>query len=131
VIGEDPRFRLIRDAFEAFEARDGEAVIGFLHPDVESRVFPPLLNTGVWQGYDGFLQMTAAWEDAFGEVSYDVRDLEAPDDRHVLAAVHQAATGAESGVPVELDVYFLFELEDGRVVRFQVHATRESALGAL
>jgi ketosteroid isomerase-like protein len=130
VSAEDPRFALVRDAFDSFEARDVEGVAAFLHPEVESRVFPPLLNTGAWQGYAGFVQMTSGWESAFGSIRYDERGMEALDDRHVLVAVHQTATGAGSGVPVELDVFFLIEFEGEQVIRFQIHASRESAVAA-
>lgn len=129
--GEDPRFRLIRDAFDAFEARDVEGITAFLHPEIESRVFPPLLNAGTWQGYAGFVQMTSGWESAFGDIRYDERGMEAVDDHHVLVAVHQTATGAGSGVPVELDVVFLIEFETDRAIRFQIHADRDSALAAI
>ncbi len=128
---EDPRFALIRDAFAAFEAREVEGLMAFLHPSVESRVAAPLMNVGTWQGYAGFIQMTSDWEDAFGVISYEIRGMEPVDDRNILVAVHQSATGAGSGVPVELDVYFLIEFEGERAVRFEIHAGRDSARAAV
>lgn len=130
-MSEDPRPALIRRAFAGFEERDVDGLMSFLHPDVESRVLPPLMNVGTWHGYPGFVQMTAGWEEAFGQVSYEIRDIELVDDRNALVAVHQQATGAGSGVPVELDVYFLIEFEDERTIRFQVHANRDSALAEI
>lgn len=127
----DARDALIRDAFASFEARDVEGLTSFLHADVESRVMPPLLNTGTWNGYSGFVQMTVGWEDAFGKITYDVRGIEPIDERNVLVAVHQEATGAGSGVPVVLDVVFLIEFQGDQAIRFQVHADRESALAAV
>lgn len=128
---EDPRFTLIRDAFASFESRDVAGLASFLHPEVESRVFPPLLNTGTWQGYPGFVEMTSGWEEAFGEITYGITGFEPVDDRNILVAVHQEATGAGSGVPVVLDVYFLIEFERDQATRFQIHADRESALAAV
>jgi len=130
-VSEDPRIALIQNAFRDFQARDAEAVIDFLEPEIRCRVHPPLMNVGEWHGYAGFVQMTAGWEEAFGEIAYDVRGIELPDERNALVAVHQSATGAGSGVPVELDVYFLFEFEGERCSRFEIHATRESAVAAL
>jgi ketosteroid isomerase-like protein len=128
---EDPRFGLVRDAFTAFEARDIQGLTAFLHPEVESLVAPPLMNTGVWHGYVGFAEMTTEWESAFGSIDYDEQGIEALDERHVLVAVHQTATGAGSGVPVELDVVFLIEFEGEQAIRFQIHTTRESAMAAI
>ncbi len=130
-MSEDPRFALIRDAFDAFEARDVQGLAAFLHPAVESRVAAPLMNVGTWQGYAGFAQMTADWEDAFGEITYEILRMESFDDRNVLVEVHQEATGAGSGIPVQIDVYFLIEFEGERAVRFQIHANRDSARAAV
>ena len=130
-MSDDPRLKLIRDAFAAFVQRDVAGLVGFLHPEVESRVFPPLMNVGAWQGPMGFAEMTAGWEEAFGTIEYDIREIELPDERNALVAVHQTATGAGSGVPVELDVWFLIEFRGAQAVRFQIHADRASALAAV
>lgn len=127
----DARPELIRNAFVAFEARDVQGLAGFLHPEVESRVVPPLLNTGTWHGYAGFVEMTAGWEEAFGSITYELQDIELVDDRNAFVAVRQEATGAGSGVPVSLDVYFLVEFEGEQAVRFQIHANRDSAVAAV
>jgi ketosteroid isomerase-like protein len=128
-VSEDQRIALIQRAFRDFEERDVDGLIAFLDPEVRSRVHPPLMNAGEWHGFEGFAQMTAGWEEAFGEITYALGEIELPDERHALIAVHQSATGAGSGVPVELDVYFLIEFEGERAVRFEIHASRDSALG--
>jgi hypothetical protein len=130
-VSEDPRITLIENAFRDFQERDVEGLMGFLDPEVRSRVHPPLMNAGEWFGYPGFVQMTAGWEEAFGEISYGLGEVELPDERHALIAVHQSATGAGSGVPVELDVWFLIEFEADRAVRFEIHESRESAVAAI
>ena len=74
--------------------------------------------------------MTAGWEEAFGEIAYELGEIELPDERCALIAVHQSATGAGSGVPVELDVYFLIEFDGEQATRFEIHANRDSARGS-
>ena len=130
-MAEDPRIELIEDAFVAFQARDAQGVIAFVHPEIECKVVEPLMNVGTWHGFEGFVQMTADWEDAFGQITYDIREIELVDDRNALIAVHQSATGAGSGVPVELDVYFLIEIVGEQGIRLQIHASRDSALAAV
>ena len=39
------------------------------------------MNVGEWHGYPGFVQMTAGWEEAFGVISYELREIELPDER--------------------------------------------------
>ena len=130
-MSEDPRVALIHRAFDDFAARRVEGLAGFLHPEIESKVVAPLLNTGTWQGPAGFVEMTRGWEEAFDEIAYEIREIELVDERNTLIAVHQEGTGAGSGVPVELDVWFLIEFEGERAIRFQIHATRESAAEAV
>jgi ketosteroid isomerase-like protein len=126
--GEDPRIGLIRQAFADYAERDVEGLGHFLHPEVESEVFQPLLNADRWSGPAGFVEMTRQWQEPFGEITYEILGIELPDERNALVSVHQEATGAGSGVPVELDVWFLVEFEDQRAIRFQIHASRDSAV---
>jgi ketosteroid isomerase-like protein len=131
VSGHEGNLELVRSAFQAFDAGDVGGVLATLHPEVECHVSPRMMNSGTWQGVDGYLEMTEAWFEAFEDLRYEVFELEALDDRHVLASSHQVARGRESGVPVEMDVVFLFEVEDGCARRFHVYPDRESANAAI
>jgi hypothetical protein len=75
--------------------------------------------------------MVTAWNEAWGEIDTNVVSVEAPDDRHVIAEIHQTATGDASGVPVEMVVFYLLEIRDGKAVRFHIHADRDAALEAV
>lgn len=131
-MADDRRVELIMQAFADFEARSVDGLARFLHPEIESRVAPAMGNPGTWNGPAGFVAMTQSWEEPFGgSITYEVKDVELIDDRNVLVAVHQAATGAISGVPVELDVVFLVEFEGEQAIRFHVYADRDSALAAV
>ncbi len=122
---------LVRSSFDAFDTSDLAAVLSTLHPEVECHVAPPMMNSGTWHGVDGYLAMTTAWFEAWDGLHYKVVELEAPDERHVLATARQLATGRESGVPVEMNVVFLFEVDDGLARRFHIYPDRESAEAAL
>ena len=127
----DARPALIRKAFADFEARSVEGLAAFLHPDVVSRVVSPLLNVGVWHGPAGFVEMNRSWAEAFGGIHYEITEIELIGERNALVGVHQEGIGAGSGVPVESDVCFLIEFEGDRAIRFEVHASRESAAAAI
>jgi ketosteroid isomerase-like protein len=122
---------LFRDANDAWNRRDVAAVVAFLDPEVESHVSGDLMNAGTWRGIEGFGEMAASWEEVWGELDYEIVRTETPDDAHVIAEVHQTARGAQSGVPVELTVFFLAELIDGRAVRFHIYADRDAAMAAI
>jgi ketosteroid isomerase-like protein len=121
----------LRAGVEAFNFDDEAAVLEFLHPDVESKVAPGLMNTGTWRGHEGYREMITGWNEAWGDNDTRVIAVDAPDENHVIAEVHQTATGSLSGVPVEMTVFYVCEVRDGKAVRFHIYADRESALEAV
>jgi hypothetical protein len=62
---------------------------------------------------------------------YELRGIELIDDRNAITAVHQEGAGVGSGVPVELDVFYLLEFEGERAIRFHVYLDRGAALAAV
>ena len=131
-MSEDRRIALIRKAFADFESRSVSGLAAFLHPQIESHVAPALGNPGTWTGPAGFVEMNRSWEEPFGgSIRYEIQGIELVDDRNALIDVHQEATGAISGVPVELDVVFLIEFEGEQAIRLHVYADRESAMAAV
>ena len=47
---------------------------------------------------------------------------------HVVAVIHQSGRGKGSGVAVEMDVAYLWEVREEELVAMQLYATREEAL---
>ena len=122
---------LARAGIDAFNRGEVEVVAAMLHPEVEVHVTDEMANPGTWHGLEGFAEGVGGWSDAWEDLRFEVVDVAAVDDRHVLVFVHQTAVGPESGVPVEMDAVLLFEIEDGRARRFHVHRDREAALAAV
>ena len=127
----DENIARLRAGVAAFNLDDEATLLEFFHPGLECRVGPRLMNTGTWHGHDGYREMVAAWNEAWGEHNSEVVSVEAPDDSHVIAEVHQTATGSVSGIPVEMTVFYFLEIQDGRGVRFHIYADREAALDAV
>jgi ketosteroid isomerase-like protein len=122
---------LIRGAFDAFNRGDIDAVIGRLDPEIDVSVAPGLAHAGVWHGTDGFLEMLESWSEPFESLRNELLSLEFVDSEHVIAAMRQTAVGAGSGVPVEMDIFYLFGVRDLRLTRFHVCADRAAALAAI
>jgi ketosteroid isomerase-like protein len=81
-------------------------------------------------GRDGFVEFVRIWTEGFEEWSIRVeRLIDAGNDR-VVALTRQTAIGKGSGVPVELYVGQVWELEDGRVARVTNYMTQSDALQA-
>lgn len=127
----DGRRAKVASGFEALNRQDFEAVLATMHPDVESRVVEPLVNAGTWHGPEGVAAMMSAWVEPWSELHNEVLEISLPDERNAIATVRQTATGEASGVPVTLDVHFVFEFRDDLIVRLEIHPDRGSALAAL
>jgi uncharacterized protein len=84
-----------------------------------------------YRGREGFREFMQTWtQEQFQDWSIELeRLIDAGGDR-VVAFFHQRAIGRESGVPVELRMATLYELEDGRIVRMRHFLDREEALEA-
>jgi ketosteroid isomerase-like protein len=122
---------LVREGLEAYNREDVGGVLKMLDPKVESHIDEGLMNAGTRQGLDGFAEMVGAWAEAWGQTTYEIVEVETPDDDHVIAQIRQRATGAQSGVPVALTVFYMLEFADERAIRFHIYPDRESALGAI
>ena len=122
---------LVRGGIEAFNRGDVAAVMKLLDERVESHVGPGLANTGTWHGREGYVRMVTAWGEAWAEIELRIVGLETPDDGHAVAEVHQRAVGAASGVPVEMTVFFMFEIRGERLLRLHLYADRDAAARAV
>jgi ketosteroid isomerase-like protein len=122
---------LTRRGFEAYNAGDSEALTALLHPDVELHSDNELINGGDYRGHEGFMRWNAEWTEAWEEFTIEPRSLETFGGHVILVDTHQVARGAGSGIDVEMDVFWLFELADDQVVRMHLYANRERAVAAI
>jgi ketosteroid isomerase-like protein len=84
----------------------------------------------VWRGREGFVEFIGTWTAEFDDWSIRVeRLIDAGEDRVVSLTV-QTATGKESGVPVDMHIGQVVEVEDGRQVRITNYLTHAEALEA-
>jgi ketosteroid isomerase-like protein len=127
----DRNVALARAANEAFRRGDVEAFLASLDPEVEIFSPPELPNSGSFTGRDGWVEWTSAWFEAWEGFEVEIERYEAVGQRHVLMAALQRGTGAGSGVPVEMRIFYLAEYRDGLATRFHLYPTREQALAAV
>ncbi len=121
---------LIRAGIEAANRGDIDALVAVFDPEVEFHIAPGLGNAGTYHGRDGFLQGFGGWLEAWDDFTVDRADLEPVGERHIIGDVRQSARGHGSGVEVEMRLGYMWELRDGRVVRFHIVPDRDAALAA-
>ena len=123
---------IARNAIESHNRGDFEAILAVTSEEVEVYSTRDMANAGRFHGHDRFLEWTSQWLEAWDEFAIDILEIDAVDERHVLAWVRQMGRGALSGIEIEMHAAQLFEIDpDGKIVRFQLHPTRESALAEI
>jgi ketosteroid isomerase-like protein len=120
---------IVRRGHDAFERGDLTAALELVDPDLVSYVAAPLPDAFEYHGPEGMLQMFGNWTEGFNDYVQRAEEFIDAGD-HVIARVHQTATGSESGVPVEQRVWFLHTVRNGKLVRLGVHDSKQQALEA-
>jgi ketosteroid isomerase-like protein len=119
---------LLRDAYQAFNRGEVDAVLDLLHPDVEWVPPSSSLEPHPLRGRDAVREYLAP---NFFE-SQTAEPLEMIEERNrVLVAARVRARGRGSGIELDQTAYHLFVIEDGRAVRFAAFGDRDEAMMAL
>jgi ketosteroid isomerase-like protein len=127
---------IVQRAIDAFTAGAGQGDFGaawdegLMAPDAEYVAAPEMMEERTFRGRDGWVEAMSRWTEDFEEVSFQLdRLLDAGDDG-VLGFFHQTALGRGSGVPVELEGFFVYDVEGGQIVRIRAFLDRAQALEA-
>jgi ketosteroid isomerase-like protein len=118
----------LRDAYEAFNRGDVDAILDLLHPDIEWVPPPTSLEPQPLRGREAVREYL---EPNFFE-SQTVEPLETIEEgNRLLVAARVRARGRGSGVELDQTAFHVLTIEEGRAVRFEVHVDRAEALRAL
>ena len=119
--------QVVQQAYEAFGRGDIPAVLGLLDEDVEWTAPGTLPQGGTFKGPDEvgqfFTALGAAWEgleldvEAVGEVGDDL-----------VAGVVRAAGPVGAAVPPSYGAVHVFEVRDGRIIRFREYTDLDDRL---
>jgi ketosteroid isomerase-like protein len=107
---------LLRGAYAAFNARDIDAALASMHPDVD---WPNGMEGGRVRGHD---EVRAYWERQFKLIDSQVEPeaFEELDDGRVSVTVHQRVRDLDGAVISDGHVRHVYELRDGLVVRMDI-----------
>jgi ketosteroid isomerase-like protein len=123
------RVDVVRDAWDAFNRRDLDAIVALTHPDIEAAVLPDLPDAQPFHGHDGVRRGLAlnweAWESMRVEVE---RVIESGDA--VVALTRNHARGRGSGVEIVQRRGSVFGFRGDRIARVRFFADQAEALEA-
>jgi ketosteroid isomerase-like protein len=132
-VREDPRLELVETVkamYAAFNRRDLEGALAFLHPDVEFRPVGTSALTGrdVYRGHAGvreyFADVARVWPQGLAV---------APNDFRAVAGSVVAFGGVRGDTgdgDLEDEVVWVWRLRDGLIASGQVFSTRAAAISA-
>jgi ketosteroid isomerase-like protein len=118
---------IVRRAWETWERGD---LTGWLETVSDDLVTcRPGLDNATYHGREGFLAQASEWSEGFAEWTVAAEELIDAGDQ-VVVRNHQTARGAASGVPIEMDSWFVTTVRKGKIVRVDIFANEREALEA-
>lgn len=118
----EQNLEVIKGAYAAFAEGDVPAVLGVFADDIEWHEAEGMPYGGVYRGGEAVVQ------NVFGPISQDVEgfaltpeELMSAGDT-VAAVVRYTGTGKVTGKPLDLPVVHVWDIQDGKVVRFRQFA---------
>jgi ketosteroid isomerase-like protein len=111
--------RLIRDLYASFNARDVDAVIAHLHPDVD---WPNAWEGGRLNGHAGVREY---WARQFAQIDGRVEPIEIAetDDGRIAVTVHQTVRSLTGEMLSDVQIGHVYTIRDGRIVHMEVVET--------
>ena len=104
---------------------------GKVAPDAEFDLSEAYPDAPILRGLEAFRRFRDSGPWSGSPIRFETERFFSVGDQRVLAFVRVAATGRESGVPVEMLVAHEFTIRDKLVVRFKVYGSRDQALEAV
>ena len=107
---------LLRDVYAAFNARDVEAVLAALHPDVD---WPNAFEGGRVAGH---AEVRDYWRRQFAQIDPRVepRGFTDSGDGRVAVAVHQLVRALDGTLLADREVTHVYSVRDGLIERMDV-----------
>jgi uncharacterized protein len=125
----DGNVATIRRVYDAFQARDTNVIQELFAPDITIWQSPELPWGGVYQGHDGlFTFFLKLLENIESQVTTE--SLFAAGD-HVVQTGRTRGKALANGASFDIPEVHVWELRDGKVVRYQVYIDTPAMLDAL
>jgi len=127
----DANIDVVRRLFEDYAAGGVEAVLEEADENVVIEIPPELsAEPDTYRGHDGVRRYFAGFEGMIDDVRYEPLELTGRGP-FVIAHIRVSGRGVSSGLDVDLEVFVVNELANGRIVRIRPYADLEAAQAAI
>jgi ketosteroid isomerase-like protein len=122
---------VVRDQFEAVNERDFARAMSYYADDVELFVSPEAyLEAGTFKGREAVGEWFGNWFRTFQrDYHFEIEEARDLGDAVLLVASHRGH-GRTSGVEVHGRTGYLYRVRNGKIVRAELHPTRDRAVDA-
>jgi uncharacterized protein len=119
----------VKSAYEAFGRGDMDALEKLLHPDIEWRTTPEVPFLGTYKGLDEFQRGMNEWTESFDDLTTEVEEM-IDAGEHALVFHRMHGRGRDSGAEVDLAIWQVVSVRDGKLARMHDFMDRAEALAA-
>ena len=119
------RVEVVKRAFEAWEQGEVGDVLGLMADDLVTYRADP--DGATYHGKEGFLEATADWTEGFSDWSVIPEEF-IDSGGSVLVRVRQMVRGEASGISIEGEFWFVFELCGSLISKVSFYVRRAEAL---
>jgi ketosteroid isomerase-like protein len=116
---------LVQRGFAAFEQGDLSGMLDLMADDLVTYRADP--DGATYHGKEGFLEATADWTEGFSDWMVIPEEF-IDTGRSVLVRVRQVARGAASGISIEGEFWFAFQVRGSQLTKVSFYITRADAL---
>jgi len=116
--------QIVRAWADAFNARDMDAALEIVHPEVE--LFDPERTGRSWHGHYEYQAFLDEWLENFDSYALEVGELEEGPDGTFIRGT-QRGRGTGSGLEFELPIHFAIRFRDGKVAYYRIATDPETA----
>jgi ketosteroid isomerase-like protein len=122
--------KLVLETIAAYERGDDVALRSRIHSDAEIYSEPGMINSGTFTGFEGFKHWSRQWEEAWEEITYEPLEFIDVSDTLLVARVRAIGRGAGSGLEIDREFGYLYEVSEGLAKRFHLYENVDRALAA-
>jgi ketosteroid isomerase-like protein len=121
-----PGVRLVREAIDAYNRRDVEALTELMAPDVDLQPPVTALRGIAYRGHPGIRDWLADVDESFARAQIEPIEFEERGGL-VLAITSFAVEGGESHLEFDSELGLLCEIQGGRIVSWKGHFNHAAA----
>jgi ketosteroid isomerase-like protein len=126
-----PNVEIVRRAYEAFNHQGQEAMLAYLHTDIEwDESELPARRPGVYHGHEGVIRVLSENAALWDDIKIAIDEIREGEGGQVVVFIRATGRGRHTGVDVELVSAQIWSLRDGKGERVRLYLDRHEALEA-